>query len=48
MEQSLRRLVYGLLLVLTLALGTTQGQQTAPQTAPLYVASPNGGNGGGG
>lgn len=48
MERSLRRLVSGLLLVLTLALGTTQGQQTAPQTAPLYVASPNGGNGGGG
>ena len=37
-----------LLLSLTLALGAAQGQQTVPQPPPLYVASPNNGNGGGG
>lgn len=48
MGRGLRRLACGLLLVLTLALGVAQGQQTVPQPTPLYVASPNGSNGGGG
>ena len=48
MGRGLRRLACGLLLSLTLALGAAQGQQTVPQPPPLYVASPNNGNGGGG
>ncbi len=46
MRKSLRRLAVAALLGLALALGATQAQQTAQQTAPVQVADPGNGTGG--